>query len=269
MSLEHVLEKLPSVVELFREENKIESYTIIKDDIFRLLNNYCIIIYYPLEDESNWGFRTKRFVNGKLEDFVYINTARTLAEQVFIAAHELGHVWDVASKLALIVPECKNLTTKEEEDIIDRFAAELLMPEQKFRSSFMEYIMLLGLNSKGIKIEDLIRVIVFLMRDYMVPYESVRRRLLETKLLSERVGKTLEDNEERISIIVKAVSNDLNIFIDRSTKKKAIPGLRALMEKIEKDKLLDAYTISKIKTDFDLSNINAFKDTVSISGGDM
>ena len=269
MSFEKVLEELPSVVEQFREENEIKLYTIIKDDIFRLLNKYCIIIYYPLEDESNWGFRTKRFVNGKLEDFVFINTARTLAEQVFIAAHELGHVWDVNSKLAEIAPESKNLTAKEEEDIIDRFAAELLMPPQRFKGSFMENIMILGLNTKVIRIEDLIRVMVLLMRDYMVPYESVRRRLLETKLLSESTGKTLEENEERVSTIVKAVSNDLNIFIDRPTKKKAIPGLRALMEKIEKDKLLDAYTISKIKTDFDLSSINEFKDTVNISDGDM
>ena len=59
------------------------------------------------------------------------------------------------------------------------------------------------------------------------------------------------------SKIVKAVSNDLNIFIDRPTKKKAIPGLRALMEIIEKDNLLDAYTISKIKSDFDLTKHNA------------
>lgn len=166
MSFEKVLEELPSVVEQFREENEIKLHTIIKDDIFRLLNKYCIIIYYPLEDESNWGFRTKRFVNGKLEDFVFINTARTLAEQVFIAAHELGHVWDVNSKLADIAPESKNLTAKEEEDIIDRFAAELLMPPQRFKGSFMENIMLLGLNTKVIRIEDLIRVMVLLLGDF-------------------------------------------------------------------------------------------------------
>ena len=73
MVMEYAWKKIPYVVEQFRKENAIELYMIIQDDIFRLLNKYCIVIYYPLEDESNWGFRTRRFVNGKLADFVYIN----------------------------------------------------------------------------------------------------------------------------------------------------------------------------------------------------
>lgn len=34
-------------------------------------------------------------VNGKLEHFVFINTDKVVQEQVWTAAHELGHVWQV------------------------------------------------------------------------------------------------------------------------------------------------------------------------------
>ena len=268
MVMEYAWKKIPYVVEQFRKENAIELYMIIKDDIFRLLNKYCIVIYYPLEDESNWGFRTRRFVNGKLADFVYINTARTLSEQIFIAAHELGHVWGVKEKLVKYLPAGQNLTDEQEELIVNRFAAELLMPDQRFRGSFMEYALAFGLNKKIIKMEDLVRVMVLLMRDYMVPYEAVRRRLVETGLLTERAGNSLKEDNLKIQNLVKAFLNDQNIFIDRPTKKKAVPGLRELIEKIEEESLLDVYTISKIKNDFDLSEVSSLNDMVHISDGD-
>ena len=57
---------------------------------------------------------------------MYINTAKTIAEQVFAAAHELGHVWGVATQVWELAGEHGVLESKIEERIINRFAAELL-----------------------------------------------------------------------------------------------------------------------------------------------
>ena len=62
---------------------------------------------------------------------MYINTARTVAEQVFAAAHELGHVWGVAAQVWEQAGEQGEVESKNEERIINRFAAELLMPTKE------------------------------------------------------------------------------------------------------------------------------------------
>ncbi len=103
---------IPEVVKSVRKEYIVNN-AIIKDDIFKILEKHCIVVYYPIADETkNRGFHIKRFLEGKLTDFVYINTAKTTAEQVFAAAHELGHVWDVACKVWEKLGTDKELTDK-------------------------------------------------------------------------------------------------------------------------------------------------------------
>ena len=69
----------------------------LRDDVFEVLNRYCTVIYYPSEDSSNRGFHVKEYLihNGKEQNFVFINTSQTLEKQVFTAAHELGHIWQI------------------------------------------------------------------------------------------------------------------------------------------------------------------------------
>ena len=96
MNWEKIVEQIPTAIEKVRTDYVLNNM-IIKDDIFGILEKHCTVVYYPIENEINCGFHTKRFVKDRLGDFVYINTAKTVAEQVFAAAHELGHVWGAAS----------------------------------------------------------------------------------------------------------------------------------------------------------------------------
>lgn len=66
--------------------------------------------------------------------------------------------------------------SKVKEKIINRFAAELLMPAKEFRKTFWAHMGKLSLDSEKLRQVDLLRVMVLQMNDYMVPYESVRRR---------------------------------------------------------------------------------------------
>lgn len=268
MDWEKIIELIPSVVEKVRTDYVMNNM-VIKDGIFGILEKHCTVVYYPLEDEKNCGFHIKRFVNDKLEEFVYINTAKTIAEQIFTAAHELGHVLGVASGVWEQLGETATLENELEERIINRFAAELLMPTNEFKKSYYAYIEKLSLAVNKLKVIDLLRIMVFLMNDYMVPYESVRRRLIETEIISSEIGKLLSDNETTILPIINALSKDQNTMLDRVTAKKTIPGLRNMLEKAEGTGKLSIYTLARIKKDFDIAEINE-NDTimeVTINGG--
>lgn len=139
MDWEKIVEQIPTVIEKVRTDYVLNNM-IIKDDIFGILEKHCTVVYYPIENEISCGFHTKRFVKNKLEDFVYINTAKTIAEQVFAAAHELGHVWGVATQVWELSGEHGVLESTIEERIINRFAAELLMPTKEFRKTFWTHI---------------------------------------------------------------------------------------------------------------------------------
>lgn len=264
MDWEKIVEQIPTAIEKVRKDYVLNNM-IIKDDIFGILEKHCTVVYYPIEDEINCGFHTKRFVKDKLEDFVYINTAKSVAEQVFVAAHELGHVWGVAAQVWELAGEQGILESQIEERIINRFAAELLMPAKEFRKTFWVHIEKLGLDSNKLRLVDMIRVMVLQMNDYMVPYESVRRRAIETKIITQKIGDVLLKNEETILPLVNAFSKDQNTMLDRVTAKKTIPGLRDLLETVEKSGELSIYTINRIKRDFDIDNINGTDDIVEIS----
>jgi len=264
MDWEKIVEQIPTVIEKVRTDYVLNNM-IIKDDIFGILEKHCTVVYYPIENEINCGFHTKRFVKDKLEDFVYINTAKTVAEQVFAAAHELGHVWGVATQVWELAGEQGTLESKTEERIINRFAAELLMPTKEFRKTFLAHMEKLGLDTNKLRLVDLIRIMVLQMNDYMVPYESVRRRVVETKIITQELGEALLKNEEAILPLVNAFSKDQNTMLDRVTAKKTIPGLRNLLETAEKSGELSIYTINKIKRDFDIDDISGTEDIVEIS----
>lgn len=264
MDWEKIVEQIPTVIEKVRTDYVLNNM-IIKDDIFGILEKHCTVVYYPIENEINCGFHTKRFVKDKLEDFVYINTAKTVAEQVFAAAHELGHVWGVATQVWELAGEQGTLESKTEERIINRFAAELLMPTKEFRKTFLAHMEKLGLDTNKLRLVDLIRIMVLQMNDYMVPYESARRRVVETKIITQELGEALLKNEEAILPLVNAFSKDQNTMLDRVTAKKTIPGLRNLLETAEKSGELSIYTINKIKRDFDIDDISGTEDIVEIS----
>lgn len=261
MDWRKIYEKIPNVIEELRSDYVLNN-RIIRDDIFGILEKYCIVVYYPLENEKNCGFHIKRYVKDHLEDFVYINSAKTIAEQVFVAAHELGHVWGVAEKVWKLAGEQGRMESSTEEAIINRFAAELLMPTVEFRRSFFSNMNKLECDNSKLRVVDLIRIMVMQMNDYMVPYESVRRRLVETGIISKKSCDDLLEKESVILPLVGVFLKDQNTMLDRVTAKKTIPGLRDLLETAEKKGNVSVFTIEKIKRDFDVDDIEKEEDDI-------
>lgn len=267
MEWDKVEAAIQKIISDIREKCIIQN-TAIRDSIFGILENSCTVIYYPLENEKNRGFHIKKIVKNKLEDFVYINTAKPIVEQIFAAAHEFGHIWEVAEKVWKIIGYVGKPTLEEKEDITNRFAAELLMPTEAFRNAFLAHMEELGMKSGKVKLDDLVRVVVLQMSDFMVPYESVRKRLVETGLMRAEVGEELASKEEQILSLVAIFIKDRNTYLGNGTGVKTISGIRTVIEKVEEHGEIDDYLLHKIKRDLNITDMPIAEEKFEIHIGD-
>lgn len=262
-----VVKAIQSIIVEIREKRIIQN-TAVRDSIFDILENECTVIYYPFEREKNRGFHIKKIVKNQLEDFVYINTAKPIAEQIFAAAHEFGHICEVADKVWDMLGYGGKPTEKEEEDITDWFAAELLMPTRTFKDAFYDHMRELGITSTMVKLEELVRIIVLQMNDFMVPYESVRRRLEETQIMQRDAVDYLLSKEEEVLPLVAAFTKDRNTYLGHGTGAKTVSGIRSLIDKAENEGNADDYLLMKIKKEFDIENMQVAAERFEIHIGD-
>lgn len=266
MERETIVKAIQNIILDIKEKCIIQN-TAIRDSIFGILENECTVIYYPLENEKNRGFHIKKIVKNELEDFVYINTAKPIAEQIFAAAHEFGHIWEVAEKVWNSLGY-EGKPTEEEEDITDWFAAELLMPTEAFRDVFFAHMNELGIKAGKVKLDDLVRVIVLQMNDFMVPYESVRRRLVETNIMQQDAADYLLSIEEEVLNLVAIFTKDRNTYLGNGTGVKTVTGIRTLIENAESQENVDNYLLMKIKKEFGITNMPIAEEGFEIHIGD-
>jgi Zn-dependent peptidase ImmA (M78 family) len=250
-AIDIVIQKIVSEI----KEKCIIQNTAIRDGIFDILENNCTVVYYPLENEKNRGFHIKRIVKNELEDFVYINTAKPIAEQIFAAAHELGHIFGVSEKVWKMMGYSGTLTEEDEENITNRFAAELLMPADVFKEVFGVHMKVVGIKNGKVKVDDLVRVMVMQMNAFLVPYEAVRRRLVEIGLMQQSAADFLESKEDEILHLVDLLTKYQNSYLEKETGRKTISGIRELIEDAETRENIDAFLVKRIKRDLEIADM--------------
>ena len=241
----------------------------IKDDIFSILEQHCTVVYYPLKNEKNRGFHITRLVKDDTRDFVYINTDKPISEQIFAAAHEFGHIFGVADIVWKKLGHTDKITEDEEERITNLFAAELLMPEERFISALKMHVKETKVNPSSIKLGELVYIMFLLMNDFMVPYVAVRKRMLETKAVSEKDAAFLVKKEESILQLISILSKDKNTYLEKGTDVKTISGLRQLLDAVEQSGHGDEYLVCRIKKDFNIDDIPIHDEQLNISLGDI
>ena len=177
---------------------------IIREDIFPVIDTYCTVIFYPTEDTNNNGFHKTYLFHGEKTHFVYINTKQDREKQIFTAAHELGHVWKLNEHLESTL----GIEVRHElgEKIMNRFAAELLMPEDHFRRFVKQ-------KTQGVPgpltYGNMIEIITAAMNEYFVPYKAVLYRLYElnimiteTTAITEMTARVLYGEKETLPLSV-------------------------------------------------------------------
>ena len=251
--------------------------SLLRADVLDLLDIYCTVIYYPLENESNNGFHITGIPDKKGNDkhFVYINTSQTIDKQIFTAAHELGHVWDVdgyvIEKIGGRINEFDN------EDIINRFAAELLMPREQFLAVFQsEYQKHKSDDGKTLLI-NVLEIIAAIMNQFSVPQKAVICRLFELEKINEKtlnllLGEDFIPQEDITNYILSVLKeNGCDKFL-KPFPRKHIDGLAYLLETAEKAGTLSPTKIKKMRQTFDIpkkeETKDAFEEIIDVSAAE-
>lgn len=248
------------IEEKFTEDHLSDSFQnpLLREEMLDLLDRYCTVVYYPIDDRENNGFRLKEmpFADGTRQDFVFINTAQTMEKQVFTAAHELGHIWNVDG----YVIEQHGLSDKSDmrEHIINRFAAILLMPETQFRTAVRAGMQEFGNKEQNtITYANLLRMIVSLMNQFFAPMKAVVLRLIELKFFHPDVAKALLGYDDIPAEVFKNRIKELcaeygytNLI--NPSNKKWIEGLAQKLDIAEKDNLASPNKIRVMREKFGL-----------------
>lgn len=226
---------------------------LLREDVLELLEHFCKVVYYPLEQEDNNGFHINDMIlAGKKENFVFINTAQTMEKQVFTAAHELGHIWNVddyAVNIGLIED-----TIEKREMLINRFAAVLLMPKDDYQKIFQEiYCRYVGENGK-ITLENLLHFIVEMMNYFFVPEKAIVCRLCELGYLSEELADALISDNDITNAVKAIIANSGYVKFQKPSMKKWIKGLPEILEKASENKVVSEAKIEKMRDIFNISN---------------
>ena len=173
---------------------KINEYSknmgIIGDQVFRLLEKNCRVLYYPLEEDDVWGFIER--INGQL--FACINTSIQYEKQIFAAAHELYHIWYDEENVQEVVLSSNLEETKTDnidswELMANRFAAEFLAETALLKQE---------MKQNGISREKItIREVLLLSDIFTIPYETMVRRLHEIGAIRDSTFAELFSASER------------------------------------------------------------------------
>lgn len=239
--------KIQQFINQYGYLNKTEP---IRDNIFEILDDKCIILYYPQKNEENDGSLIQKSVNGKLTNFVHINTYKVIEKQVFTAAHELAHILNLHEHLRNSCNEYKNIFSKElEEAAMNYFAALVLMPTDIFKK---EAIPLFKKYSNTIQLDDFIKISLNLMDIFFVPFKAVVVRLYEINIISKNTAELLINNDN----ILDNMNDYIKLYgftrLGIRSQKKGIKGYPELISKVESADIFNKNKIDKTRKQLDI-----------------
>lgn len=221
---EETVEAIQEFVNQKRSKEHIVNQ-VIRDDVFALLEKHCIVLYYPLEDDKIEGCHIIKPLGTGEEQFVFINTTKAVQEQTWTAAHELGHVW----KVDHYVKDKLNRPDLDSEDVVNRFAAELLLPKSIFRTEIRQRLQEYGYQGPVMSTEIMVRLVTYLMNYFCTPYKAVIRRFIELNYIKESSEQAFLQGFQRQETLYQRLRSE-NQYTRLETVNKACS-----METIEQD----------------------------------
>lgn len=198
-----------------RKTKGFEDSTVIGDYIFTVLKQECVVMMRSIRHQPDLdGFSTEKLIQGKLETVVFINTAKNVEKQNFCAAHELGHRYKIDQVIRDEFPH-EVILPSDVEDIMNRFAAELMMPEEDFKKKSSRIWHRRGtVGDNGIfqiTVKQCIQTIIELMDFYYMPYKAVLYRMAEVGWISEDNRDYLERFENGNRNVVDQMISEMGI----------------------------------------------------------
>lgn len=246
-------------IECQRTEKKIINY-VIRDDVFSLLQKECKVLYYSLEDSIE-GCHVVKPVNGKMQQFVFINTSKVVQEQVWTAAHELGHVWGVDKYVRDRQKDCKESVEK----LVGRFMAEFLMPERIIEEEICKKLKEYQYSGTQISVDMMIDLVAYLMNYFCVPFKSIILRFIELGHVKEHDQEKflVYANSERLS---KKIQENQYTRLDKKAEVYSIENIQRDIEIIEKKELFKESKLKKVRELFHLNSEETERGELEFKG---
>lgn len=261
---------IKEIADEIRKKNGLNNNTVIGDYIFTILQRECVVMMRPIKHQPDLdGFSTEKIIRDRLETVVYINTAKNVEKQNFCAAHELGHRYAVDRMIRDQFPE-EIILPSDVEDIMNRFAAELMMPEKEFKDRSVKvwnkYSTRNRENALQITVKRAIQAIIELMDFYYMPYKAVLYRMLEVGILLPSSGNYLEEYEKGNRNVVDQMISDMGITRLRTPDHKVQNSVPVRKDKtIFENPRITKYLTEKELTQY-LKNLGLSKSNIALAG---
>lgn len=274
---EEQVNEIKTLIYAYREklnnDDNIHLNAVLREDILPLLDRYCTVVYYPKEDKENNGFHTSYPFHGETIHFVYINTAQYKEKQIFTAAHELGHIWEVDKK----IQEKWSISINAEysERLMNRFAAELLMPDNIFEAFAKQAIEAVKRDGK-LTVGGMVQAITAMMNEFFVPYKAVVYRLYELDFIEADAARVLWGEvpslpREALEDHSKKVAQEQGFSrLYKDDGRKGIDGLKDLLDKAKAENKLPVQWLKAFYSKFDFEYADeekAFDEVLTIPEG--
>ncbi len=255
-----VVNAIRNFIENKRSEKNIIN-KVVKNDIFAILEKESVLLYYPLDDEVK-GIHVEKVIADEVKQFVFINTNKYVDEQTWTAAHELGHVWKVDSYVYENVPNCDIST----EDIVNRFAAEILLPAKVFEIEFSQIIDKLGADG-SLSTTEFIKVIAYLMNYFCAPYKAVIRRLVELGNIDKQYEDIyIESFRDNKDIYDQVIRENYYPLLNRKSSSTAMSNISVDIDLLEEHELASEKMIRKYRNMFNIQKEEESDETFVIGG---
>lgn len=194
----------------------------IGSDIRLLLEKKGILLCeYPYPDSEGthtYGNITWFKTDDGTITFIGLNTSSYYDEQIFALAHEIYHYSTQTGKA--YTPELDY-----EDDLVekqaDRFAAELLLPDEALKQSVKETFA--ALNLFDVSDNRLLRYTARIQCDWWLPYQSIINRFYEENLISQEQYNRLYNvdcrSEEGVyRRILKNTDSEISELLNKKTR---------------------------------------------------
>lgn len=259
---EQVVSLIKNFISDKQSEKKIVN-KVIRDDVFEILKAECVVLYYALNDDGVEGCHAIKPLNGVPVQFVFINTTKAIQEQTWTAAHELGHVWMVDS----YVKKELGQHDLDSEDLVNRFAAELLLPDDIFnkevRSKLKEY------NYDGSKIsaETMVRLVTYLMNYFCTPHKAIIRRFIELEYIGENAEKHyLQGFERQNELYRRLIVENQYTRLETVNRAYSMGSMERDINLLEENEVYSEKKIARLREMFHLERTEVKEESYNFGG---
>ncbi|MCI8966526.1 MAG: ImmA/IrrE family metallo-endopeptidase [Lachnospiraceae bacterium] len=174
---------------------------------------------------------------------------KPVQEQTWTAAHELGHVWRVDSHIKKRLG-CDNM---DSEDLVNRFAAELLLPQCIFKKELRNKLKEYDYRGPSMSAEIMVRLVTYLMNYFCTPYKAIIRRFVELGNIEKNAEQHfLKGFEEQKELYKRLIVENQYTHLESVNKACSMAGIEQDINLLEQNGVYSDKKISRLRKMFHL-----------------